>query len=254
MTDPLAGLVAIVTGAGSGLGAATAQVLARRGVRVMIDGRREARLAETVAAVRATGGDIHALAGDVSQAAHVEALVAATVERYGGIDIVVNNAALRSRYLPVHEIAPELFSQYLAVNLLGPFMLMRAAIPHLLARGGGSVINVGSTTSTTGLKYTAAYSASKGGLLMLTRTAALDYADRGIRINCICPAGMTPTDTPDWTPLERERVLEAVGWGSPMGAPATTLQVAELIAFLANPASGPITGACIPIDGGWTAR
>ncbi|MBW8825217.1 MAG: SDR family oxidoreductase [Acidobacteria bacterium] len=253
-TGPLADKTAIVTGGGSGLGAATAAMLAAQGAAVVICGRRVAPLEEVVERVGAEGGVIEAVAGDVSDPESVQRIVDTTTARRGGVDILVNNAALRSRYFPTHEFPVDAFRAYLATNVLGPFLTIRAVVPHMLAAGGGSIVNVGSVTGLVGLKYAAGYTASKGALVQLTRTAALDYAEAGIRVNCVCPAGMRGTEPLDWSAEERARLTEAVGWGSPQKGVADVDHVANLIAYLCGPFAAPITGAVIPIDGGWSAR
>ncbi len=249
------GSVAIVTGGGTGLGAATASVLARAGARVVINGRREEKLAETAARIREEGGEVTPCPGDVSRPEDVRDLVERAVKEYGGVDVLVNNAGIHAHFRPAHEVPIDEFDHYLAINLRGPFLATKAVIPHLLARGGGSIVNVASMAGVVGLKYTVSYGAAKGGLVQMTRTVALDYADKGIRVNCICPAGMTPTENRDrLSPEEMRLAGEAVGGGAPVGGSASTEEVAQAILFLVGPHGRFITGAIIPIDGGYTAR
>ena len=237
------GSVAIVTGGGTGLGAATASVLARAGARVVINGRREEKLAETAARIREEGGEVTPCPGDVSRPEDVRDLVERAVKEYGGVDVLVNNAGIHAHFRPAHEVPIDEFDHYLAINLRGPFLATKAVIPHLLARGGGSIVNVASMAGV------------KGGLVQMTRTVALDYADKGIRVNCICPAGMTPTENRDrLSPEEMTLAGEAVGGGAPVGGSASTEEVAQAILFLVGPHGRFITGAIIPIDGGYTAR
>lgn len=248
----LQGRIAIVTGAGSGLGAATARVLAAAGATVVLTGRRPDRLEATAAAIQALGGQAVTAPGDVGdpRAADVATSAAANL---GGLDILVNNAGIHAHPRMTADIPVGEFDEYLRIDLRGPFLMMRAALPQMLERGGGAIVNVSSIAGIIGLKYTSAYAAAKGGLVAMTRTAAIDYADRGIRVNCICPAGMEPTD-PRQKSEEAQRMMDESYGGSPIGCRAQVDEVAELIRFLVGASAAPITGAVIPVDGGYTAR
>jgi NAD(P)-dependent dehydrogenase (short-subunit alcohol dehydrogenase family) len=249
----LDGQVAIVTGGGTGIGAMTAKVLAREGAAVVLTGRRQDKLDGVADDIRRTGGQATVVAGDVSTPDTAGRVTDVTATVHGGVDILINNAGLHAAPDLVHEIPIDQWERFIAVNLSGPFFMMRAAIPHMLARGGGAILNVSSVYGLVALKNTASYGAAKGGLVQLTRSAAIDYADRQIRVNCICPDLVEPVERAYTSPTERAQLLE--GWlGSPTGRGSTTDEVAELVLFLVGPHSGNITGAVIPVDGGYSAR
>jgi NAD(P)-dependent dehydrogenase (short-subunit alcohol dehydrogenase family) len=251
----LGGKVAIVTGAGTGLGAATAQVLAAAGATVVLCGRRRDKLEATHAAIAAHGGKSLAIACDMSDPADVRNLVAETVRQCGGVDILINNAGRHTQFLPTTEVSLDDFDDYLFVNLRGPFVAMQSAIPHMLARGGGAIVNIASMAGLVGLKYAAPYCAVKGGLVQMTKAVAVEYADRHITVNCICPGGMEPTEnTHQMTPAELARINEAIQGGAPTGRSANVFDVAQMILLIVGPASRNLTGAIIPYDGGYTAR
>jgi NAD(P)-dependent dehydrogenase (short-subunit alcohol dehydrogenase family) len=249
----LDGQVAIVTGAGTGIGAATAVVLAREGAAVVLTGRRQAKLDEVADEIRRQGGRATVAPGDVGQDATCVTAVAAAVAEHGRVDVLVNNAGVHAHAAILHEITTDEWERFQRVNLSGPFFMMRAAIPHMLEGGGGAICNVASIFGLVALKYTASYGAAKGGLVHLTRSAAIDYAERGIRVNCVCPDLVEPVERAE-TPPE-EQALLAEGWlGSPTGRGTSTDELAEMILFLVGPHSANITGTIIPVDGGYSAR
>ncbi|BCB89624.1 oxidoreductase [Phytohabitans suffuscus] len=239
-------MISLVTGAGSGIGAATAQVLAARGDRVVCVDRDEAAARET-----ATGVGGLPVTADVTDPAAVEAAVEATVRAFGRVDAVaccagveVNEAAQR--------LDPRVFDRVLAVNVTGSFLVAAAAARRMIAQGGGRVVLVGSANSVVALPGQAAYAVSKGGVLMLGRALAVDWAPYGITVNVVGPG---VTDTPMSAgslgdPERRARLLDGV----PLGRPARPAEIAEVIAFLASPAASYVTGAFLPVDGGWLAR
>lgn len=251
----LADQVAIVTGAGTGLGAATAQVLAAAGASVVVSGRRQDKLDETCGQVEARGGRAIAFAGDMGDPKSVAALVEAAADQYGGVDILINNAGRHSQFIPTTDVTLADLDDYLFVNLRGPFLAMQGVLPHMLQRGGGSIVNIASMAALVGLKYGAPYCAVKGGLVQLTKAIAIEYADRNITVNCLCPGGMEPTENQhQMTPAELERIVEAVPGGMPTGRSANVFDVALMILLMVGPASRNLTGAIIPYDGGYTAR
>lgn len=256
--DQMSGKVAVVTGAGTGLGAAVTRLLAREGADVVAVGRRAGKLNEVADELAADGapGRVTVVAGDVAVEATAAAACRRAEEEFGGLDILVNNAGIHSRPFLVHETPVAEFEQFLAVDLLGPFLFTRAAVPGLLRRGGGAIVNISSMVALVGFKYSASYSAAKGGLISLTRATAADYGDAGIRANCLCPGGMEPVERGNLSPDDYVRLHEAV---AAAGGPlihriAHVDEVAELILFLSGRQSKSLTGAVIPFDAGFTAH
>jgi len=255
----LAGRVAIVTGAGSGIGRAIAERLAAEGAAVIAAGRRVARLEETVAAITAAGGRARAVACDVADAGQVQGVVDATAA-FGGVDCLVNNAVTSRPDAPlaerVAELDPRWWAATMDVTLTGAFLCARAVVAAMVAHGrGGSIINIASTSGVAGNWNQSAYVAAKHGLVGLTRAIALDYASHRIRANAVCP-GFIETDRSlafsrnnrgdDW----QKRKLAEI----PLGRFGQAAEVAALVAFLASEDAAYISGAVIPIDGGTAAR
>jgi NAD(P)-dependent dehydrogenase (short-subunit alcohol dehydrogenase family) len=250
----LDGKVAIVTGAGGGIGRAMVVALAREGAQVVAADIDEERAGETAELAREHGDVAHRQV-DVSQPEHVEQLVAAAVGRYGKLTTICNNAAIS---IPgdVTEVSVEDFDRTIAVNLRGVFLGCKYAVPALLDAGGGSIVNTGSVNSLVAEPFLTAYVASKGGVLMLTKAVALDYADRNIRCNCLCPGWVdTPINHPH---AERmgglEGVLESLPEWQPIGRQGFPEEIAAAAVYLASDESAFMTGSAFVIDGGMTAR
>jgi meso-butanediol dehydrogenase/(S,S)-butanediol dehydrogenase/diacetyl reductase len=242
--------VALVTGASSGIGAAIARRFAAAGYRVLATGRSALRLE----ALGAEFPGIERIVADLALAAECERVVAQCIERLGRLDVLVNNAGIYHRRT-TETTSDQEWRQTLAVNLDAPFYLSRAALPHLRA-SRGCIINIASDWGLKGGREAAAYCASKGGLVLLSRALALDHAAEGIRVNAICPGDV---DTPM---LEQEGAVDGLshaealrryGRQSPSGRVTSADEVAALALFLAGPDAAQITGAAIPIDGGNTA-
>jgi NAD(P)-dependent dehydrogenase (short-subunit alcohol dehydrogenase family) len=250
----LEGRRALVTGAGSGIGRAVACRLAEEGAAVAVSGRRDGPLAETVAAIESAGGGAVAVVGDIAVEADADRMAAAAVEEFGGLDVLVNNAGAIRRNVLVHELTLERWREQVAVNLDGPFLVGRAALRLMLEETGDrSIVNIGSTLAFAAASGVAAYTAAKGGVVALTRAIAVEYAARGIRCNCVCPAiVVTPlahTDRPRFD--EHRSDFEEM---HPLGRLGEPEDVAGAVAYLASADSSWVTGAVFPVDGGLTAK
>lgn len=241
--------VAIVTGAGSGIGKATALLFAREGACVVtadVTGAEE----ETA---RAIGKESLAVHVDVSQAAEVEAMVHAAVSQFGRLDVLFNNAGIEGAQAPTADCTEATFDRVIAVNLKGVFLGMKYAIPEMVKSGGGSIINAASVAGLVGFPNIPIYCASKGGVIQLTKTAALEYATQNIRVNATCPGVI-------WTPMvERftggtEAGREQMAAMEPVHRMGKPEEVAALVLFLASDESSFITGAALPVDGGLIAQ
>jgi len=250
--DRVAGKVCIVTGAGSGIGRATAIRLAEEGALVTcVDVNEEA--------VRATAEQIGDAAfpviADVSDDAQVRAYTDGTVERWGKLDVAFNNAGVN---LPAvfHEVSDEVIERTLGVNIKGVIYGCRAAIPHMLRGGGGSIVNTGSVNSLVSEPYLSIYAASKGAILMLSRSIALDYAKENIRCNCLCPGWV---DTPvNYAHAEMlgglQHVYDTIDSFQPIGRPGEPREIANVVLFLASDESSFMTGSAVVADGAMTAQ
>lgn len=248
----LDGKVAIVTGAGSGIGRATAALFAAEGAKVVVADWHEGEGLETVESIKSAGGAVEFIQTDVSSPEDVEAMVRRAVDSFGGLDVIFNNAGVEGDQAPTADCSLENWDRVINVNLKGVFLGTKYAIPELLKRGGGSIINNASVAGVVGFRNIAAYCASKGGVIQLSKTAALEYAAQGIRVNAICPGVI-------WTPMverfagtseEAKAALEAM---EPVGRFGKPEEVARLALFLACDDSSFCTGAPFLIDGGFVA-
>lgn len=248
--------VTLITGGGSGIGAASARRLAREGARVALLGRREAPLEQVAEAIREAGGDALPVVGDVVRPESLEEAYRRTDERWGRLDVVFANAGINGVWAPLAELDPDEWRKTLDVNLTGTFHTIKYALPYLEERGGSVIIN-SSVNGTRIFSNTGAtaYACSKGGQLVLGKMLALELAGRRIRVNVICP-GWTETDIDERTEerdLEKARESgEVPDTAVPLtdDRPGSSDQVAELVLFLASDASSHITGTEVWIDGG----
>jgi NAD(P)-dependent dehydrogenase (short-subunit alcohol dehydrogenase family) len=246
MDQDFAGKVAVVTGAGSGIGEATAVLLAARGAKVIVadlDADAAGRVAKEIgdAAVPYTV--------DVSDPAACEAMVRAAVDMFGRLDVAVNNAGIGGPQAPAGEYPLDGWRQVIDVNLNGVFYCMRAEIPAMLAGGGGSIVNMASILGSVGFGQAVAYVAAKHGVVGMTKTAAIDYAQQG-RVNSIGPGVI---DTPLLAAADQE-VIAGVSALHPIGRMGRSAEVAELAAFLASDKASNTTGSYLLTDGGYTAQ
>jgi NAD(P)-dependent dehydrogenase (short-subunit alcohol dehydrogenase family) len=242
----LSGQVVIVTGASKGIGVGVAQAFVAAGARVVIAARDEQGLA---AVAERLGGETLAVPTDVSDEDSVRALVDRTVSTFGRLDAAVNNAGGSHRPAPVADLPTEVFDDVLGANLRGVFLCMRHEIPAMLASGGGSIVNMTSTAGIHPVAGTAAYAASKAAVIGLTRTAALDYAARGVRVNAIAPG---PILTEKIAALPDE-MRKAAGERTPLRRLGQTAEIGAAAVWLCGPDAGFVTGTTLPIDGGLVA-
>lgn len=245
------GKVAIVTGAGGGIGRVCAELLAREGARVVVADVAADKGEATVAAIRAAEGEARFIATDLRVEADCQNLVASAVEEYGGLDVLVNVAGIYPR-ARLEETSVAFWNEIMAVNLAGPFLLCREAVPHMVRGGGGSIVNFGSFNGLGGGSNLFAYSVSKGGLLTLTRNIAAAYAHAGIRANYLIPG---------WVITDTERVVQAkeghdeawlanVETRQPTGRFSTPEDAAFAVLYLASDDSIQVNGTILNVDGG----
>ena len=242
--------VALITGASKGIGEAIAILYASHGAKVVINSRKQEELDKVTAKIKSAGGDCLALAGNTSEAPSLKMLVDKTVEKYGGIDIVVNNAASNPAFGPVVQTEEWAYDKIMDVNVKAPFELSKLAYPHMKLRGGGSVINLSSIAGDTPDPGLGIYSVSKAALNMLTKVMAKEWGPDQIRVNAICP-GLIKTKFSQalW---QDENTLKRWMKMVPMGRMGTVDEIAALALFLASDASGYCTGTLFYADGGTT--
>jgi NAD(P)-dependent dehydrogenase (short-subunit alcohol dehydrogenase family) len=249
----LKGKVAIITGAGSGLGRATALLFAGEGAKVVVAANREKDGEQTVKSIKEAGGDAIFAQVDVTKAADLEHAIKAAMDKYGKLDIMLNNAGTPGPGKLIADITEEEWNRVISVNLTGVFLGTKYAIPEMLKGGGGVIINVSSVAGVSPRRYTAAYSAAKAAVIQLTRVTALEYARKNIRVNCILPG---PIDTPFFTKVaggDPEKIAifkEMVRNEVPLGRFARPEEIAQVALFLASDEASYITGAAFAADGG----
>ena len=256
--DDFVDKVAVVAGGSLGIGKAAARRLATGGAAVVLCGRRPEAVEETTAELRGDGLEVEGIVADVASAADMRRLIATAVERYGGVDVLVNSAGVQ-RYGTVVETDEATWDEVMGINLKGMYLASREAIPEMRKRGGGVIVNVSSVQAFATQKGVAAYSTSKAAINGLTRAMALDHAAEQIRVVAVCPASV---ETPmlRWSADlfkgegTREQMLAAWGRMHPLGRIGQPEEVAELIAFLAGPRAGFITGGEYKIDGGMLSQ
>jgi NAD(P)-dependent dehydrogenase (short-subunit alcohol dehydrogenase family) len=242
------GKVALVTGAASGIGRATAIAFAAEDARVAILDRGVEALRETKAAIRDAGGTVLAIACDVSEPAQVEAAIARTVETFGRLDIAFNNAGVENKAAPIAEIALEEWDRILGINLRGTFVCMKHELAQMVRQGGGVVINTSSGAGIRGVAGGAAYAASKHAIIGLTKSAALDYAKSNIRVNAILPGNI---ETPMMDRFTGGDIQKAVDL-EPVGRLGKPEEIAEAVLWMSADLGAFVTGASISVDGGWS--
>lgn len=251
--------VAIITGATSGIGRATAVLFSKEGAKVAVVGRRMDEGKETVRMVKETGGHAIFIKADVSKDSEVKNMVEEAIKVFGKVDILFNNAGINpdSAKKPLIECSEEDWNEVMEVNLKGMFLTSKFIIPHVIKNGGGSIINTSSNWGLVAGKNRCAYITSKGGVIALTKSMAIDYAQYNIRVNCICPA-IVETDMAKEVLAKARKDKnfwqEVISSKIPLGRPSTPEEVAYSALFLASDESSFITGNVLMVDGGYTAQ
>ena len=250
----LTGKVALITGGGQGIGSAIAQRFVADGARICISGRSQSKLDKIAGSL--PSGSVTTCAGDVSKYEDAKRMVEATVKFGGKLDVLINNAGIDPGGSVV-DLDPELWRQVIEINLTGPFLLMKASIPHMIKNGGGSIINIGSLGGLRCLPGMPAYASSKGALIMLTQQVALDYGPYKVRSNIVCPGGTRTAmienslgALKDVLNTDVEGVFKVVSSGVPLRRFATPEEITGICSFLASDDSSFVTGSVILIDGG----
>lgn len=247
----LSGRVCVVTGGGRGVGSSISRCLAAAGAEVVLTGRTMATLEATASGIAATGGKAHPMAADVSVEADVIALAAEVECRFGAPHVLVNNAGVNAVYKPLDTITLAEWNEIIGINLTGVFLATREFGRTMLAAGRGSVINITSIAGHVGLARTGPYCASKGGVELFTKSVAIDWAKKGVRVNAVAPAYV---ETDLTSGLRQHPVLaERLTGRTPMGRFAAPDEICGAVLFLASDASSYVTGQSIGVDGGWTA-
>jgi NAD(P)-dependent dehydrogenase (short-subunit alcohol dehydrogenase family) len=250
----LSSKVAFITGGGTGIGRACALLFAGEGASIAIVGRRKEPLEAVVRKIEKSGGKALAAICDVTDRKSVEAAVEAAAKRFGRLDTIVNNAGAVV-VATVDDTSDDDWNRVLATNLTGTFLVSRAALPHLRAAGGGTIVNIGSILGIVARVQRAAYCAAKAGVTGLTKAMALDHANENIRVNCVCPSiietelGLQSIRMAADPEAERKKRSDAI----PLGRLGLPEDVAQMALYLASDASAWVTGAALPLDGGLTA-
>jgi NAD(P)-dependent dehydrogenase (short-subunit alcohol dehydrogenase family) len=252
-SELMTGKVAVITGGASGIGRATALAFAREGAAVFIGDIDIAGAENTVATIKGIGGNADCLPVDVAKSADVQAMVRKAVSQYGGLDLAFNNAGLVGSVAGIVETPEEDWNRVVATNLTGVWLCMKFEIPEMLKRGRGAIVNNGSVTGLVGSPGVVGNVASKHGVSGLTKSAALQYATQGIRVNAVAP-GLVRTPTADRITALHPGAEAAMLSAVPQGRWCEPEEVAEAVVFLCSERASHITGHIMPVDGGWTAR
>lgn len=244
--------VALVTGGGSGIGQATAIAFARNGARVVVADISVEAAESTVKLIKDAGGEASFVQADVSKSAEVEAMVQYAVDTYGRLDIALNNAGFGGPQVKIAEVVEADYDRVMSVNLKGIYLSMKYEIPQMLKQGGGAIVNTASALGLIGMATSSVYVTTKHGVIGMTKSAALEYASEGIRINAICPGVIkTPLLVPT---LSNPAVANALTSLHPIGRLGEVEEVAEAVLWLASEAAGNVVGTALTVDGGWTAH
>ncbi len=253
MAQVLQGKVVLVTGGGSGIGRATSILLAKEGAKVMIADYVPEGAERTVKMIKEAGGEASCIAADVSVTRQVEIMVDKTVATYGRLDCAFNNAGIEGKMVDTAEYPEDVFDRIIAINLKGVWLCMKYEIPQMLRSGGGAIVNTASGAGLVGVAQLSAYNASKHGVVGLTKTAALEFAQKNIRVNCVCPGLIN-------TPMVA-RMVDSGGMNEqeflaaePVGRMGRPEEIGEGVVWLLSEAASFVTGHSMSIDGGFVAR
>ena len=252
MASGLDGRGVIVTGAGSGIGRAAALAFAREGARVLVADLNAETAGATVTEIEKAGGTAVAVTGDLGEQSVVDQVVATAVERFGGVDVLVNNAGIMDRMSALADVSDTEWERVIRVNLTAPFLLTRAVLPHMLAAGRGAIVNTASEAGLRGSAAGAAYTASKHGVVGLTKNLAVMYRNQGIRANAIAPGGTKTGIQIDLEDGAHGPAALGPYFGN-VGQVSEPEEQAAAIVFLASDAASNINGAILPVDNGWAA-
>ena len=253
MAGLLDGKVALITGGSTGIGRATAQIFAREGAQVGVADVNADGAEETVRLIQAAGGAALFIRADVSQAADTEAMVRTVVETYGRLDCAFNNAGIEGEMQSTQDYSEAAWERVMGINLKGVWLSMKAEIQHMLGHGGGAIVNTASAAGLVAVPSLSAYVAAKHGVVGLTKTAALEYAKSGIRVNAVCPGGV---DTPMVQRVfgRNQELAEAAIASEPVGRLAQPAEIGEAVAWLCSDAASFVTGHPMAVDGGMVAQ
>jgi len=248
----LDGASVIVTGAGSGIGRAAALQFGAAGSKVVVADLNAETAAAVVAEITGAGGTAVAVVGDLSSQEVVDQVVATAVDTYGGVDVLVNNAGIMDSMGGPHEVSDAEWERVIRINLTAPFLLTRAVVPHMLAKGKGAIVNTASEAGIRGSAAGTAYTVSKHGVVGLTKSAAVMFRDKGIRVNAVAPGGTATNIVVNVNPEHTGPAAVGAYMGN-VGRIAEAVELAAAIVFLASDAASNINGAILPVDNGWSA-
>jgi len=253
MTDSAQDKVALVTGGSSGIGRATALAFAREGAKVAVADLNIVGGEETVSLIKSVGGEACFIEANMAEAASVEAMVKKAVETYGRLDCAHNNAGVEGALIRTAEYEEDQWDQVIRINLTGVWLCLKYEIPQMLQQGSGAIVNTASGAGLIGVKRMPAYVASKHGVVGLTKTAALEYAKSGIRVNAVCP-GVIKTPMVERVTGGRPDILDKMIAAEPIGRSGQPEEIAEAVVWLCSDAASFVTGHAMAVDGGAVAQ